>query len=142
MVRYNAIHTRLYCRFCSNIVADDCRSSATILLQNLQYNLLSSPTSRNRNLLLTTRSTLTFITLVFTLCPKGPPFRDNSTKGSELKISPLLIFLASTTKSMRSASYPSYLSRKFSLTFVVSVITDFVWNRVLYSQFRELYTRV
>jgi hypothetical protein len=37
ILRY--IQGRLYWRFCGNIVADDHRSSATMLPQNLQYNM-------------------------------------------------------------------------------------------------------
>jgi predicted kinase len=32
--------TGLYCKFCGNIVADEHRSSATMLPQNFQYNLI------------------------------------------------------------------------------------------------------
>jgi hypothetical protein len=39
MERFVVQITRLYWRFCRNIVADDHRSSATMLRQNLQYNL-------------------------------------------------------------------------------------------------------
>jgi hypothetical protein len=39
-LQVRALHWRLYWRFCCNIVAEDLRSSATILQQNLQYNLV------------------------------------------------------------------------------------------------------